>query len=462
MAKPKTVYACQTCGHQSAKWLGKCPDCNQWNTFAEENFTKVESDKGNFFVLSSEEPVPLTQISVAQYPRFTSGLSELDRVLGGGIVPGSLVLVGGDPGIGKSTLILQTLDRLAKQKIKVLYATGEESAAQIRMRADRLQISPSPLPLSHEGRGEILVIAENSMERILSHIQKVKPQVVVVDSIQTVYLPSLESAPGSVSQVRECAGKLLYLSKSMGISTILIGHVTKEGALAGPRVLEHMVDCVLYFEGDAQQHYRILRTIKNRYGSTNEIGVFEMTQSGLKEVENPSSLFLSEHRSLGAGSVVTASLEGLRPFLIEIQALVSQSTLANPRRTTLGVDSARVAILVAVLEKIVGLNLYMQDIYVNAAGGFKITEPGADLAILAALVSSFKNKPVSLDTLILGEVGLSGEIRGIAGIDTRLKEAQKMGFKKCILPKLKQKYDFTGSLQVIPVSTVSQALECLF
>lgn len=452
MAKPKTVYSCQHCGHQSPKWVGKCPDCGQWNTFAEETFTKVANEKGGaFFVLSSEEPTPLSQISVAQYPRFTSGLSELDRVLGGGVVPGSLVLVGGDPGIGKSTLILQTLDRLAQQNIKVLYATGEESTAQIRMRADRLGIS-----------SDLLVIAENSMDRILAHIQKVKPQVVVVDSIQTVYLPSLESAPGSVSQVRECAGKLLYLSKSLGVSTILIGHVTKEGALAGPRVLEHMVDCVLYFEGDAQQHYRLLRTIKNRYGSTNEIGVFEMTQGGLKEVENPSSLFLTEHRSLGAGSVVTASMEGLRPFLIEVQALVSHSTLANPRRTTLGVDSGRVAILVAVLEKIVGLNLYMQDLYVNAAGGFKITEPAADLAILTALVSSFKNKPVSLDTLILGEVGLSGEIRGIAGAEVRLKEAQKMGFKRCILPKIKQKYDFSGSLEVLTVSTVSQALECLF
>lgn len=451
MPKSKTIYTCQACGSQSPKWLGKCPDCNQWNTFVEETFQN-SSPTGNsdFFSLTTESAVPLNKIELTDKPRFSCGLNELDRVLGGGFVPGSLVLIGGDPGIGKSTLILQALDRLTQKGIKVLYATGEESKEQIKMRADRLEIS-----------SDLLVVTENSIERIIDHIKKVKPQVVVVDSIQTVYLSNLESAPGSVSQVRESAGKLLYLSKTIGVSTILIGHVTKEGALAGPRVLEHMVDCVLYFEGDSGQHYRILRTIKNRYGSTNEIGVFEMTQKGLSEVANPSSLFLSEHPERSAGSVVTASLEGLRPFLIEIQALVSASSLANPRRTTLGVDGGRVAILIAVLEKIVGLNLYAQDVYVNAAGGFKVVEPAVDLAILASLVSSFKNKPVRPDTLILGEVGLSGEIRPVQGLDIRVKEAAKMGFKRCLLPRIK-KQPASLPLELITVQNVSQVLEVLF
>lgn len=454
MAKSKTIYACQSCGSQSPKWLGKCPDCNQWNTFVEETFSNTAPQKtpeGHFFSLTTDTPYPLNEITLVDQPRFTSTLVELDRVLGGGIVPGSLVLVGGDPGIGKSTLILQALDRMRRQGLTVLYATGEESKEQIKMRGDRLEISSN-----------LLVVAENSLDRIIDHIKKVKPQLTVVDSIQTVYLASLESAPGSVSQVRECAGKLLFLSKTMGIATILIGHVTKDGALAGPRVLEHMVDCVLYFEGDAHQHYRLLRTIKNRYGSTNEIGVFEMTQKGLAEVKNPSSLFLSDHPERGIGSVVTASLEGLRPFLIEIQALVSQSALPNPRRTTLGVDGSRVAILVAVLEKIMGLNLYAQDIYVNAAGGFKVNEPSADLAILAALVSSFKNRPMLPQTLVLGEVGLSGEIRGVNGCDIRVNEAQKMGFKRCILPINKGNYVPPSHIEIIPVKSVSQAIEVLF
>ncbi len=451
MPKLKTIYSCQSCGSQSPKWLGKCPDCNQWNTFAEETFQNATlSGAGDFFSLTTETAVSLNKIELTDKPRFSCGINELDRVLGGGVVPGSLVLIGGDPGIGKSTLILQVLDRLSQKGIKVLYATGEESKEQIKMRADRLDIS-----------SDLLVVAENSIERIIDHIKKIKPQVVVVDSIQTVYLSNLESAPGSVSQVRESAGKLLYLSKTVGVSTILIGHVTKDGALAGPRVLEHMVDCVLYFEGDSGQHYRILRTIKNRYGSTNEIGVFEMTQSGLQEVQNPSSLFLSEHPERSAGSVVTASLEGMRPFLIEIQALVSQSSLANPRRTTLGVDSGRVALLIAVLEKIVGLNLYAQDVYVNAAGGLKVVEPAVDLAILASLVSSFKNKPVRPDTLIVGEVGLSGEIRPVQGLDVRVKEAAKMGFKRCLVPSLKKQLA-SLPLELIAVKNVSQVLEVLF
>lgn len=451
MPKAKTIFACQNCGSQSPKWVGKCPDCNQWNTFAEEIFQSETNEKQGFFTLSTAEALPLSDISLKDRKRFSTGLGEFDRVLGGGAVPGSLILLGGDPGIGKSTLILQALDKMTQNGVKVLYATGEESAEQIKMRGDRLGIS-----------SKLLVIAENSVDRIVAQVQKIKPDILVVDSIQTVFLPALSSAPGSISQVRESAGKLLYLSKTSGMATVLIGHITKEGALAGPRTLEHMVDCVLYFEGDSSQHYRILRTSKNRYGSTNEIGVFEMTSAGLIPVENPSSLFMPGKSDPRPGSSVTASLEGARPFLVEIQALVSSSSLANPRRTTLGVDPGRVAILVAVLEKIVGLNLYAQDIYVNAAGGFKVVEPAADLAILGALVSSFRNKPIVPGRLLIGEVGLSGEIRGVQGMDIRLNEAEKLGFKSCILPKSKKNLAKSSSLECFPVETVSQALEALF
>ena len=450
--KTKTVYACQSCGHQSPKWLGKCPDCNQWNSFVEESFaSSPRSADSHFFTLTSEVPVALSEISFENKKRLLSTIGELDRVLGGGVVPGSLILIGGDPGIGKSTLVLQALDRLVQNGVSVLYATGEESKEQIKIRADRLGIS-----------SRVMVIAENSLDRIVDQVKKIKPQILVVDSIQTVYLEELESAPGSVSQVRESAGKLLFLSKSSGLSTILVGHVTKEEALAGPRILEHMVDCVLYFEGDANQHYRILRTIKNRYGSTNEIGVFEMTQGGLSEVENPSSLFLSNAAEKVAGSAVTASLEGMRPLLVEIQALVSGSVLPNPRRTTLGVDQARVAILIAVLEKVVGLNLYGQDVYVSAAGGFKVVEPAADLAILAALVSSFRNRPFPKETLVIGEVGLCGEVRGVHGTEIRLKEAEKMGFKRCILPKSKKISVVPSSMEMVYVQSPGEALEALF
>lgn len=452
MPKNKTIYACQNCGFQSPKWLGKCPDCNQWNSFVEEIISQEKGNKaGEFFSLTSDKPIAITDIPIGQTGRIPTGVGEFDRALGGGFVPGSIVLIGGDPGIGKSTLILQVLDKLSKKGNKVLYATGEESQEQVKIRGDRLGVS-SP----------VLVIAENSIDRIIAQVQKVKPQVLVVDSIQTTYLPALESAPGSISQVRESAGKLLYFSKTTGTATILIGHVTKEGAIAGPRILEHMVDSVLYFEGDTRQHYRILRTIKNRFGSTNEIGVFDMTPAGLLEVENPSTIFLSDRQTVSSGSTVTASLEGIRPFLVQLEALVSSSVLTNPRRTTLGVDPGRVSILVAVLEKVVGLNLYAQDIYVNAAGGFKITEPSADLAILGALVSSFKNKPINPETLLLGEVGLSGEIRGVHGAEIRLKEAEKMGFRQCILPKNKKKLVYPSKIKPIFVESVPQALDALF
>ncbi|MBX7148976.1 DNA repair protein RadA [bacterium] len=448
--KLKTVYACQNCGHQTSKWLGKCPDCNQWNSFVEEIKTGNNEPDIPFFELKSDEAIPLSEVTLDSYQRIPTQLKELDRVLGGGIVPGSLILLGGDPGIGKSTLVLQALNKLAESGVSVLYATGEESREQIKMRANRLNISSS-----------LYVVAENSIERILNQVQKIKPDVLVVDSIQTVYLQNLESAPGSISQVRECAGKLLYLSKTQNIATLLIGHVTKEGALAGPRVLEHMVDTVLYFEGDTRQQCRILRSIKNRFGSTNEIGVFEMTGDGLIEVTNPSLFFLPERSKEVSGSTITAALEGARPFLVEIQALVSDSSLTNPRRTTLGVDNGRVALVIAVLEKILGLNLYNQDVYVNAAGGFKIMEPAADAAILAALVSSFRNKPLPHQTLILGEVGLTGEIRGVMGADIRLSEAHKLGFTHCILPKNNKKIIGSSQIKVSLVESVSDLIDAL-
>lgn len=451
MAKTKTIYACQNCGSQTPKWVGKCPECQQWNTLVEETYSVSKNSKTDSFGLTSQEAIPITQISLEEKKRLPTQLSEMDRVLGGGIVPGSLVLIGGDPGIGKSTLILQTLDQLASHGVKTLYVTGEESIEQIRIRGDRLQV-----------QSEVLVIAENSMERIIEHVKKIKPQVLVVDSIQTVYQETLESAPGSVAQVRECSGKLLYLSKATGTATFLIGHVTKDGAIAGPRILEHMVDCVLYFEGDSKQHYRILRTFKNRFGSASEIGVFEMSQQGLLQVTNPSALFLPEHNQDIPGSAVMASLEGARPLLIEIQALVSSSVLTNPRRTTLGVDSGRVSLLIAVLEKMVGLNIFSQDVYVNAAGGFRVMEPAADLAILASMISSFKNKPIPRDLILLGEVGLSGEVRGVQGIEARLNEASKMGFKKAILPKSKEKLIFPSQLEPCFVQSIADLDDRLF
>ncbi|OGQ07737.1 MAG: DNA repair protein RadA [Deltaproteobacteria bacterium RIFCSPLOWO2_12_FULL_40_28] len=453
MVKPKakSVYRCQDCGFSSAKWLGRCPECGQWNSLVEEALKSVREEEGLFFTLTSTEATSLPAIESDYAQRLPTQISELDRVLGGGLVPGSMVLLGGDPGIGKSTLILQTLNQMASVGRTVLYATGEESKQQIRIRADRLGIS-----------SQIWILAENSLEKIVEQVQKIKPDVLVVDSIQTVYLENLESAPGSVSQVRECAGKLLFLAKSTGLVTIVIGHVTKEGGIAGPKLLEHLVDCVLYFEGDVHQHYRVLRTIKNRYGSTQEIGVFEMNEKGLEVVQNPSSLFLSGKNTSAPGSAITATLEGGRSFLVEIQALVSFSSLTNPRRTTQGVDPNRVAILIAVLEKVVGLNLYNQDVYVNAAGGFRVVEPAADLAILAALVSSVKNKILGKNLVFLGEIALSGEIRSVQGLDLRLLEAKKVGFTHFVLPKhLKNSPSLPGT-EVLFVERVADLLDKLF
>lgn len=445
--KIKAVFTCQECGCQSPKWLGKCPDCGSWNSMVEENLTKGSS------TLSGEHsrPIPICDVPPQTESRVTTGLSELDRVLGGGIVPGSLVLIGGDPGIGKSTLLLQAMQHLADKCGQVLYVSGEESASQTRLRGERLGVSHKKL----------MILAENSLEAILTHAKQLSPKAMVVDSIQTVWTSALESAPGSVSQVRESAGKLMLLAKSSGIPVFIVGHVTKDGAIAGPRVLEHMVDTVLYFEGDGSHPFRILRAVKNRFGSTNEIGVFEMKQEGLVGVPNPSELFLSE-RPLGvSGSAVTASIEGSRPLLVELQALVTQTSFGVPRRTTIGVDHNRLALLVAVLEKKVGLHLSGQDIFLNAAGGVRLNEPAADLSMIMAVASSHLDRNIDPQTVIFGEVGLAGEVRAVTQAEQRIAEAEKLGFKNCIVPTGNLKRLKAGSIKLLGVSTVDEAMQLL-
>jgi DNA repair protein RadA/Sms len=423
MVKPKIVFACQNCGYQSPRWLGKCPDCNQWNSLVEET-TEVNKHARAEVSGARQDPSRLSQISTQEEGRVLSGIGEFDRVLGGGLVPGSVILIGGDPGIGKSTLLLQAFTALSQKGLTSLYVTGEESQRQVKMRAERLGITSDHL----------LILSETSLERILDQIKKSKPHLLVIDSVQTVYSSNLPSAPGSIGQVRECSGMIITLAKRSNLSTFLIGHVTKDGAIAGPRTLEHMVDTVLYFEGDTGHNFRILRAVKNRFGSTNEIGVFEMKEAGLREVSNPSELFLSERPIHAPGSAVVCSMEGTRPILVELQALVSPSFLAVPRRTTIGVDHNRVALLVAVLEKKMGAKLFNKDIFVNVAGGVQVEEPAVDLAIIAAIVSSYEEKALDAKTVFFGEVGLAGEIRGIAQAEARVKEAAKLGFTRCILP----------------------------
>jgi DNA repair protein RadA/Sms len=448
--KTKTLYSCQKCGYQSPKWLGKCPDCNSWNTLVEE--TLFKGDKRAQDAGSVAVPIPIGEVSGDAEDRFSCGIPEFDRVLGGGVVAGSLVLIGGDPGIGKSTLMLQAMDHLARRRGKVLYVSGEESARQTRMRGERLQV----------GADDLFILAENSLERILSNVRKLDPKVIVVDSIQTVFTATLESAPGTVSQVRESAGKLMMLAKGSGVPVFLVGHVTKDGSIAGPRVLEHMVDTVLYFEGDTGHPFRILRAIKNRYGSTNEIGVFEMGETGLREVSNPSELFLSE-RPLGvSGSVVAATIEGSRPLLVELQALVTSSSYGVPRRTTIGVDHNRLALLVAVLEKKVGLSMAGQDIFLNVVGGVKLSEPAADLGIVAAVASSHLDRSIAPRTMVIGEVGLAGEVRAITQPEIRVREAAKLGYTRCILPAGSVKHVRTNGVELIGVASVEQTLENLF
>lgn len=456
MAKLRTIYVCQACGNSSAKWLGRCPECNEWNKMIEE-VQETEPQMGEklanrLFNEKIESPIAISEVSLEGGERIKSGILEFDRVLGGGLVPGSVVLVGGDPGIGKSTLLLQALNNIAENRDSVLYVSAEESLQQTKLRGNRLNTDSKGL----------FLIAETSIERVLKQIKDLQPRVVVIDSIQTMFTNILESAPGSVSQVREVAAKLMYLSKGSGISTIFIGHVTKDGAIAGPKVLEHMVDTVLYFEGDSGSPYRILRAVKNRFGSTNEIGVFEMKSSGLHEVKNPSELFLAERPKHEPGSVVIASIEGTRPILVEIQALVSYSSLGVPRRTTIGVDYNRVSLLVAVLEKKVGLQLHNQDVFVNVAGGVKLNEPAVDLGLIAALASSFKNKPVDPLTIVFGEVGLAGEIRTVSQAELRVNEAAKLGFKRVLLPKKNHsRLKGDSPVETIGVSSVAEALEML-
>lgn len=445
MSFPKILYQCQSCGYSSPKWLGKCPDCGAWNSFAEEQrLTKLRKQE-------TSKPVALSDISHSTANRHSTEIKEFDRTLGGGVVPGSVVLIGGDPGIGKSTLLLQALKGLAKLG-KVLYVSGEESPEQIMIRADRLKVKS----------GDIMLLPETSLEGIISVAQDINPQVIVIDSIQTIFSIELPSAPGSVGQIRDCATKLMFFAKKHGTPLFIIGHVTKEGAIAGPRVLEHIVDTVLYFEGDKGAPFRILRAVKNRFGPTNEIGVFEMTESGLKEVDNPSQLFLSEKPVKVPGSVITASLEGTRPLLVEIQSLVSTSNFGVPRRTALGVDYNRVNLLIAVLDKRIGMHLGSMDIFVNVVGGLKIDEPAADMAIIAAIASSFKNAPIDSGTFVFGEVGLSGELRAISQAEIRIKEAAKLGLKRGLIPKGNAKNLKETGIEVIGVKNVEEALEILF
>ncbi len=450
----KTVFSCQACGYQTPKWMGKCPDCGEWQSCVEEIQSGKSGRRGpGILSASPPKPVPIDAVELDPEDRFLTGIREFDRVLGGGLVPGTLILIGGDPGIGKSTLMLQALYGIAENGRKVLYVSGEESVRQMRMRSQRLSAVSS----------ELLVVSENDMESILRMAESVQPDVMVIDSIQTMYSPELTSAPGSVTQVRESAMQLMLMAKKTGTPIFLVGHVTKDGAIAGPRLLEHMVDTVLYFEGDRNHVFRILRTVKNRFGSTNEIGVFEMNEAGLNEVANPSAVFLSERPENAPGSVVTASMEGTRPILVELQALASSTSFGNPRRTILGIDQNRVALLVAVMEKKLGLHLMGHDIFINVAGGVKIDEPAVDMGIVSAIASSFLDRPIHKGTIMFGEVGLTGEIRGIGHVEIRVAEAKKMGFNRCLVPQsnLKRMTKIKG-IELIGVKTVSEAMENLF
>lgn len=447
----KSEFLCQQCGFRTPKWLGRCPGCGQWNTLAEETLGREAIAEAKDLP-GPATPERLDEGLTEEPGRISSQIHELDRVLGGGVVSGSAVLIGGDPGIGKSTLLLQALHGLAAPGRSVLYVSGEESTQQIKMRSQRLGLSSSHL----------YVVAEAALENILALIDQVNPAVAAVDSIQTIHSAALESAPGSVSQVRHCAGRLVHEAKKRGRPTFLVGHVTKEGAIAGPRVLEHMVDTVVYFEGDRGHSFRILRATKNRFGSTNEIGVFEMRDSGLHSVSNPSELFLAE-RPLGVpGSTVVAAIEGSRPILVELQALVCPSGLALPRRTTMGIDHNRLALLVAVLEKKVGLSLAQQDIFVNAVGGVRVEEPAIDLAVAAAVASSLLDRPIDPQTVLLGEVGLTGEIRGVGRADLRVKEGARLGFRRFVLPRanVNRVSDLKG-LDVIGVGSLKEALDAV-
>lgn len=455
MSKKKTKFCCQVCGYETPKWMGKCPGCNEWNTMVEE-IELPKSSRRQSFVTSSEtiagtnKPQMITTIQSVSEPRIYTEYKEMDRVLGGGIVPGSLVLIGGDPGIGKSTLLLQISSQLANRNHKVLYISGEESPRQTKLRADRLRIESDNL----------FVLSETDLAYIEKAIDEMNPSFVVIDSIQTVYHPEVQSAPGSVSQVRECTSHFMRIAKTKGIAIFLVGHVTKEGSIAGPRLLEHMVDAVLYFEGERHHTYRILRAVKNRFGSTNEMGIFEMKEEGLREVLNPSEIFLEERSGGAAGSIVVASMEGTRPVLVEIQALIAPTSFGNPRRMATGIDHNRVSLIMAVLEKRVGFLLGAYDAYLKVAGGIKLDEPAIDLGVAVSIASSFRDQPSNPTDVVFGEVGLTGEIRRVSRVEQRVQEAAKLGFKRVIIPERNiGGWTAPKGIEVIGVSTVAEALD---
>ena len=451
MAKRKTAYVCQACGYDSAKWLGRCPGCGAWNTMTEEPQVTAGEAKGLRLGLSAATPPqPIAEVKTEDLPRFLTGSEELDRVLGGGVIPGSMVLIVGDPGVGKSSLTLRVAAEVARKDRSVLYVTGEESTRQIRMRADRLGALADKL----------YVVSETNLDTILLHMEKLKPELVIIDSIQTIFRPDIESAPGSVSQVRESSAELLRVAKTGGIAAFVIGHVTKDGSLAGPRVLEHIVDTVLFFEGEKNAEYRVLRAVKNRFGSTNEMGLFEMRDTGLVDVPDASKLFLSE-READTGTVIVPTVEGTRPLLVELQALVAKTPYVPPRRTSDAVDIKRLQLLLAVLEKRVHLPLGACDVYVKAAGGIRIDEPAADLSLCVAMASSFAGRLPRPQTVVFGEVGLSGEVRAVSQAELRLKEAARLGFKAAVLPE-KNARQLTKSrlgLKIFPAASIGEALK---
>ncbi|MET3574310.1 DNA repair protein RadA [Bhargavaea ullalensis] len=455
MAKKKTKFMCRDCGYESPKWMGRCPGCGEWNTMDEEVEIVSKNTRGAFRTESgaAAKASPITSVETQEEPRVETAFDELNRVLGGGVVPGSLVLIGGDPGIGKSTLLLQVSSLLAEKGRRVLYVSGEESVRQTKLRAERIGVT-SP---------ELYIYSETDMEHIKQSIGDLKPEFVIVDSIQTVHHPDITSAPGSVSQVRECTAELMRIAKTTGTAIFLVGHVTKEGQIAGPRLLEHMVDTVLYFEGERHHTYRILRSVKNRFGSTNEMAIFEMIQAGLKEVLNPSELFLQERSQGAAGSTVVCSMEGTRPILVEIQALVTQSSFNYPKRMATGLDQNRISLLMAVLEKRMNMLLQTSDAYIKVAGGAKLDEPAIDLAVLTSIVSSYRDKAVSPYDVFIGEVGLTGEVRRVSRIEQRVIEAKKLGFKRAIVPASNLGgWDYPEGITVVGVNTVAEALNEAF
>jgi DNA repair protein RadA/Sms len=462
MAKrPKIRFICQSCGHDAPKWFGRCPGCQEWGTLVEETPSATTPGAGGgaaFGAIGASRPMRMVDVQGADVPRISTGIGEFNRVLGGGLVPGSMVLVGGDPGIGKSTLLLQATDLLARSGRTVLYVTGEESARQTRMRFDRVGAAAETLWL----------MAETALERIETHVERLKPTVLVIDSIQTLFTQGLDSAPGSVSQLRAVTARLMALAKGREVATFLVGHVTKDGTIAGPRVLEHMVDTVLYFEGRRGQAFRVLRAVKNRFGSTDEIGAFEMRSTGLAEVTNPSALFLAERAQGSSGSVVAASFEGTRPLLVEVQALVSPTVYGTPRRTTIGIDSNRVALLLAVLEKKAGLDIAGCDVFLNVAGGLRLDEPAVDLAVIASMASSHIDRPLNPHTIVFGEVGLGGEVRAVIGAQARVAEARQLGFSRVVMPQANvdqisaEGPEGAKGVELVGVAHIGAALDALF